>query len=145
MPARTQSYWVLGHRVTPIETLSDYALLNMVTPVGVPGPPPHYHEDAAELFLVTEGELDVMIDGEWQTLRAGESACVPRGAVHTFRNPGDTDARWVTAFSPRGFERAFVDFGIPVEQAGSVEASVADEVIGRFVAECPRYGMIIAQ
>jgi quercetin dioxygenase-like cupin family protein len=145
MPAHAQSYWVLGHRVTPIETQSEYALLNMVTPVGVPGPPPHHHDDATELFLVVEGQLDVMINGAWQTLNAGESACVPRGAVHTFRNPGQADARWITAFSPRGFERAFVDFGVPVEQDGAVQASVADEVVGRFVAECGRYGMIVAR
>jgi quercetin dioxygenase-like cupin family protein len=145
MPTRTQTYWVLGHQVTPVETLSDYALLNMVTPVGVSGPPPHYHADAAELFLVTDGQLDIMINGEWQTLRAGESACVPKGAVHTFRNRGETDTRWVTAFSPRGFEGFFADFGVPVERANAFEASVAEETIRRVVTECGRYGMILAQ
>ena len=28
-----------------------------------------------------------MVDGEWQTLRVGESATVPPGVNHTFRNP----------------------------------------------------------
>jgi hypothetical protein len=42
---------------------------------------------------VIEGSLDVMVDGEWQTLTVGESASVPVGAVHTFKNRSTTLAR----------------------------------------------------
>lgn len=143
MSINSPSYWVLGHRITPVETLGDYALLQGVTPAGVPGPPPHYHEDATELFLVTKGRLEVIVDGQWRTLAVGESTCVPVRAVHTFRNPDPVEAQWVTAVSPRGFERFFTDFGVLVEQAGSFETSVSEASIARVIAECSRYGMIL--
>jgi mannose-6-phosphate isomerase-like protein (cupin superfamily) len=143
MPIDSPSYWVLGHHITPVETLGNYALLQGVTPAGIPGPPPHYHEDATELFLVTAGRLEVMVDGHWRTLAVGDSTCVPVRAVHTFRNPDAVEARWVTALSPRGFEGFFRDFGVPVEENGSFEASVSEASIARVIAECSRYGMIL--
>jgi hypothetical protein len=39
-----------------------------------------------EDYEVLEGSFEVMIDGRWRTLTAGESASVPVGALHTFRN-----------------------------------------------------------
>jgi hypothetical protein len=39
-----------------------------------------------EEYEVLEGRLDVVVDGEWRTLAPGESATVPIGALHTFRN-----------------------------------------------------------
>ena len=60
--------WVLGHRVRPIRTIGDYGLVEVVSLPGIPGPPPHYHEDASELFYVADGSLDVMSGGEWRRL-----------------------------------------------------------------------------
>jgi mannose-6-phosphate isomerase-like protein (cupin superfamily) len=51
------------------------------------GPPVHVHPTAEESYEVVEGALDVFIDGEWRTLRAGETATVRAGAPHTLRNP----------------------------------------------------------
>lgn len=55
-------------------------------PPGSFAPPPHVHPTPVEEFEVLDGELDLMVDGEWRTLRAGESASVPAGVVHTFKN-----------------------------------------------------------
>lgn len=55
-------------------------------PPGSFAPPPHVHPTPLEEFEVIEGELDLMVDGEWRTLRAGESASVPPGVAHTFKN-----------------------------------------------------------
>src|SRR5438132_13046220 len=52
----------------------------------MPGPPVHVHPTADESYEVIEGALDVCIDGDWRTLRAGESATAPAGAPHTLRN-----------------------------------------------------------
>lgn len=51
------------------------------------GTPVHVHPHATESYDVVEGQLDVLIDGTWRTLSAGESASVPPGVPHTFRNP----------------------------------------------------------
>jgi quercetin dioxygenase-like cupin family protein len=52
-------------------------------------PDAHVHPHLTEEYEVIEGSLEVMVDGEWRTLAAGETAAVPPGAVHTFR-VGDT-------------------------------------------------------
>jgi hypothetical protein len=38
-------------------------------------------------YEVLEGRFDVVIDGEWRTLARGESATVPKRALHTFQEP----------------------------------------------------------
>ncbi len=138
-----RSLWVIGHRVTAIPCGGRVVALEVATPVGVPGPPPHYHQDCAELFYVTAGRLGVMKDGEWLSLGVGEHAEVPRGVVHTFRNEGDTEVRTLTAFEPVGFEAFFSEFGINASEPGSFDASLSEESIRRVINGCSRFGMII--
>ena len=67
---------------------SDGAFVEMdfVLPHGCVPPPPHIHPHQIEDYEVLEGRFDVVIDGEWRTLTPGDSASVPVGALHTFRN-----------------------------------------------------------
>lgn len=67
---------------------SDGAVVEMdfVLPAGCIPPPPHVHPHQTEDYEVVEGSLDVVVGGSWRTLTAGESASVPLGALHTFRN-----------------------------------------------------------
>ena len=139
-----RSLWVIGHRVTPIPCAGRVVALEVATPAGVPGPPPHYHRDCAEFFYVTAGRLGVMRDGEWTTLDSGAYAEIPRGVVHTFRNDGADQVRAITGFEPAGFEAFFEAFGYDAADPGSFEASVSEEAIGRVVDGCARFGMIIA-
>jgi len=144
MTTTQNALYVLGQHVTPIDTgESNFGMLVVVTPAGANGPPPHYHEDATELFLGLEGSLEVACDGRWIAVGPGESFIVPKGAVHTFRNATGVEAKWLTTFSPRGFERFFTTFGVPAINEGSLAASVAPELIGRVLAECGQYGMIL--
>ena len=57
------------------------------------GTPEHIHPYATESYHVLEGELEYQVDGKWKTLSAGESAAVPPGVRHTFRNPTDRVTR----------------------------------------------------
>jgi quercetin dioxygenase-like cupin family protein len=60
--------------------------MEFVLPPGCVPPPPHVHPHQEEEYEVLEGHFDVLVDGEWRTLAPGESATVPVGALHTFRN-----------------------------------------------------------
>lgn len=51
-------------------------------------PPPHVHP-ASETFHGVEGELTLVVGGEARTLGPGETATVPAGREHTFRNGSD--------------------------------------------------------
>jgi quercetin dioxygenase-like cupin family protein len=72
------------------------------------GPPPHLHHKEDEIFLVVEGKVRFLANGEWtEPLEPGTIVYTPRGAVHTFQNVGDTPCRqWIIA-TPSGFELFF--------------------------------------
>ena len=73
-------------RTPAAETGGEYVEMEFVLPPGCVPPPPHVHPRQVEEYEVLEGSFDVTVDGRWRTLRPGESASVPRRALHTFRN-----------------------------------------------------------
>jgi len=68
------------------ETDGESVEMEFVLPSGCVPPPPHIHPRQVEEYEVLEGRFDVVVDGDWRTLAPGESATVPIGALHTFRN-----------------------------------------------------------
>ena len=68
------------------ETDGEYVEMEFVLRPGCIPPPPHVHPRQVEEYEVIEGAFDVNVDGDWRTLQPGESASVPRGVLHTFRN-----------------------------------------------------------
>lgn len=68
------------------DTGGEYVEMEFVLPPGCVPPPPHIHPHQVEEYAVREGSFEVMLDGAWSTLGPGESASVPQGALHTFRN-----------------------------------------------------------
>jgi quercetin dioxygenase-like cupin family protein len=73
-------------RRSSAETNGEYVEMDFVLPPGSFAPPPHVHPEQVEEYEVIEGRFDVMVNGEWSTLGPGESASVPVGALHTFKN-----------------------------------------------------------
>jgi quercetin dioxygenase-like cupin family protein len=69
----------------------------------------HYHTKMEEFFYVLEGELN-LVSGD-RAVRGGPGtfAFVPRGAVHSYGNPGKVAARMLLVCSPPGFEKYFDD------------------------------------
>lgn len=135
--------WVLGHKITPHETAGDYDLMIGETPAKVPGPPPHLHHSFKEVFLVIEGEMDFMIDGEARKVSAGESIDIPPNTIHTFGNTSDTTCKWVNIHSPKGFREFFETLGIPETEANAQQNSVSPEIIQKVMATAKDYDMLI--
>jgi quercetin dioxygenase-like cupin family protein len=85
---------------------------SMVVAVGTSppggGPPPHLHRSEDEMFIVLEGKIRFLANGQWtEPLAPGSIVYTPRGVVHTFQNVGETLCRqWIIA-TPSGFERFF--------------------------------------
>lgn len=75
------------------ETGGEYVEMEFVLPARCVPPPPHIHRQQVEDYEVLEGSFDVTVDGEWRTLEPGESASVPIGALHTFRNRSGATVR----------------------------------------------------
>ena len=74
------------------------------------GPPLHTHANEEEFFLVLEGEISFYIGGLVKQAAAGQSAFVPRGVPHCFKNCSQRDARLLILFTPGNIE-GFFDFG----------------------------------
>ena len=144
LPTTGNTFWTIGHKVTILVAEKDYSYIDIVSPPHIPGPPPHLHEDASELFHVIEGKYDVFVEGEWMQLSPGESVLVPRNKLHSFQNAGRTDARMISVFSPGGFHAFFRDLGFSAQLPNAFEKSIQPSSIDRVVRECNRYGMVIS-
>jgi quercetin dioxygenase-like cupin family protein len=71
----------------------EHVEMEFVLPSDCVPPPPHVHPSQVEEYEVIEGSFDVMVEGDWRTIGPGESASVPVGALHTFRNSSGQTVR----------------------------------------------------
>lgn len=56
------------------------------------GPEGNHTHDEAHIFIVTEGEVEVMLDGQAHTVSKNESFFVPGQGVHSIWNRGKETA-----------------------------------------------------
>jgi quercetin dioxygenase-like cupin family protein len=82
-----------------------FALLRYTAPPAFVGAPLHRHAVTAEAFHVLDGEVTVELDGKVSVLSAGDTATVPIGSVHGFRNASDRPATFLVVAAPPGLER----------------------------------------
>jgi mannose-6-phosphate isomerase-like protein (cupin superfamily) len=68
------------------------------------GPPSHHHDAYDEAFYVLSGEMEFHVDGETARVPAGSMAWVPRGAIHSFRNPYTEPARMLVVTTPEAID-----------------------------------------
>ena len=72
---------------------------------GESGPGNHVHHEHADCFYVLGGELVFELAGEPVRMGAGGFVLVPPNVVHTFRNEGSDDARFLNLHAPgMGFD-----------------------------------------
>lgn len=135
--------WVLGHKVTAHDTTGDYDLMIAETPPKVPGPPPHFHNSYKETFLMIEGEMEFMVNGETTIVKAGESVDIPPKTLHTFGNKSDKPCKWINIHSPKGFRNFFEQMGIPATEENATEKSLDPAIINKVMTTASEFDMII--
>jgi mannose-6-phosphate isomerase-like protein (cupin superfamily) len=94
-----------------------YSLIEYSHAAGAPGPPPHIHRQHEEAFYVIEGELTLAVGTAIFTVRAGQTAVVPRGAVHQPSNTSDRPVRFAFLSSPP-MDDFFVELSELVTRSG---------------------------
>jgi len=135
--------WLLGHKIRVLPTDDSYGLVEIVTPAGMQGPPPHFHKDENEFIFVAKGTLDVICDGVWSRAGSGTFTEIPSKTVHTFVNNSDEDVVWITGWRPKGFQKFFTEFGINSSQPDALAKSMSPDVIARVMKESEDYGMFV--
>jgi quercetin dioxygenase-like cupin family protein len=79
-----------GFRQTVLKRENGFAWLELVLAPHAPGPPEHIHTSLPENFIVTEGTLSLLVNGEKKILRPGESFLVNPGTPHKPFNETDS-------------------------------------------------------
>jgi len=142
METNSQIY-VLGHKISPQQISGDYDMVIGETPANMPGPPPHYHSKYHEVFVVLEGEMEFVVNGEQRLLQKGDAIDLPPKLVHTFKNNGHQACKWVNIHSPKGFLSFFQDMGIPVTNDKAVQNSLDESIINKVMKSASDYDMHI--
>ena len=106
-PGEGELIQAAGNRIrikvaSPSQLVCDYSAAP-----GFPGPPLHIHPGFDETYLVLEGRLEVIVGERSSELLPGAVAYVSGSVPHTFRNPHDERARFLSICSPGGFEHFF--------------------------------------
>lgn len=82
-----------GFRQTILKRENGLVWSELVLEPRAPGPPEHIHTSLPENFIVTEGTLSLLVNGEKKLLQPGESFLVNPGTAHKPFN--ETDSRVV--------------------------------------------------
>jgi quercetin dioxygenase-like cupin family protein len=60
---------------------------------------PHFHSVCDEIVVVTGGNGELLINGEWRAVRAGDVHVCPRGVVHDTRALSE-NLQYLSIFTP---------------------------------------------
>ena len=110
------AHLVLGEVLRPLITNamgSSIEVFDTTGPSGV-GPPPHRHP-WEEIYVVLDGELEVVVDGEAYTVAAGGLAHVPPDTEHAYRSV--TDVHFLTIVSSGNAAKFFAQLADEVEMS----------------------------
>ena len=69
---------------------------------------------------------------------------IPRGTVHTFKNDGKVDAKFLVIISPAGpagLQRFFEESFYPATDRSAAPPPMTEELLGRMMAAAPRNGL----
>jgi mannose-6-phosphate isomerase-like protein (cupin superfamily) len=98
-----ESLELLGFRVTfHSQPNSSIALMEWEAPPEAGGIPVHVHEHTEEGFYVLRGELALWADDTLVVRGPGSYTVVRPGQRHSFWNPADRPAAYLTPISPAG-------------------------------------------
>jgi len=72
-------------------------------------PVPHSHDGFEETFIGLDGVTTVTIEEGEHEIGPGEAVCIKRGQVHSFRNDGADDVRFIAVAAPGIFGRPYFE------------------------------------
>lgn len=82
------------------DTNGSVSMFESTVPAGAKVPVPHYHKEYDETAYGLEGVITFTVEGKAINLGPGDSCFIPRGAVHSFKNLQNTDAKALAVVTP---------------------------------------------
>lgn len=127
--------------LTGEETRGTHSLL-CIQSDGNSGTPVHIHQREDETLIVVEGEMQAIVDGQPQTLHAGQAAFLPRYVPHQIKNVSGAPSRYMLLCTPGGFENFIASAGQPMSgERPAHKPSEADIELMKKLA--PRFGITL--
>jgi quercetin dioxygenase-like cupin family protein len=84
------------------------------------GVTPHIHPQMEERFEVLGGQPEFLAGRTWKKVPLGDTAVVPPGTRHAFRNRGDEEAHFVCRATPPSTLQEFLEEAAALSRAGAI-------------------------
>src|SRR5215469_10415952 len=143
VPAGSGSaYWGPGDQITFLLTGEQTGGAFFLAQVSVPpggGPPPHVHRREEETFYVQQGTLTIQVGDRTLHASPGDCAYLPRGIVHSFKNTGNVEAKFLVVVTPAGLEKFFEEAFYPAVDRSAAPPPATEELVARLLAAAPKY------
>ncbi len=147
-PAVQSALWFLGGlvqvRAADRHTQGRFAVLQHTARRGY-NSPLHVHAVDDETFLVIDGSLRIICDGQEYLGDPGALALLPRGSQHAFVVTS-RDARFLTLHHPAGFEDFVIEAGTPAPELAAPsppEGPPPPELAETLAAAARRHGITL--
>src|SRR5215472_4876328 len=148
VPAGTgPAYWGPGDQIrfliTGEQTGGAFFMAEVTVPPGG-GPPPHIHWREEETFFLQQGTVTIQVGG--QTLHASPGDCVylPRGIMHSFKNTGNVDAKFLLVVTPAGLENFFEEAFYPAQNSSAAPPLITEAMLNRLLTAAAKHGLEFA-
>lgn len=133
---------LLTFRASAGDTDGTFSVAECLSAPGA-GAPMHHQRDS-EAFLVMEGEVEFVLNGEARRCGIGDFIYLRPGDVHAFRNTGSSVARMIIINLPAGpHEDFFRAVGDPVEAETETFPEIAPPDMPRILSAGERCGIHI--
>ena len=116
-----EAVWYTTTRMTLKATSeSTGGALSLVEVLAAPdtAPPWHVHHRDDEMFYILDGSFLFKCGDELFEGGPGSFVFLPRGIPHSFKNVGETVAKFLVLGTPAGLDQYFVDAGTPALEKG---------------------------
>lgn len=91
-------------KLDAIDTEGRFSVMDFTFARGFSSAPGHFHAKHAETFILQEGRMEFMVEGEKRILGPGDLVYIPPNSYHSARTLDDKPARTIFIFDPAGFE-----------------------------------------
>jgi len=102
------------------------------------GPPPHIHHREDEFYYILEGTFEIFDGNQTFLVDAGSFVMIPQGTLHAYKNVGESVGKFLTFFTPAGFEQLFFEVGQPA-RPGEMSPPVQPEEVAKILHLAPQY------
>jgi len=106
--------------------------------------PIHVHADDDETIYVMKGEMQVIVNGQTKTVRAGETLFLKRGIPHQLMNISGARMHYILLCTPSGFDGFVAEGGREREEGAEIAPPTPDD-IARMTSAAPRFGITLMQ